>query len=134
MRTLLLVTLFLVASQAMSEVVVSNAWVRLLPPGVSTTAGYMRVLSEEDDRLVGASSPEAAMVEIHESSMHDGVMQMSEVPRVPVPAGESVIFEPGGYHLMVMGLQRPLAAGRPFPLVLHFERAGRIETMAEVRR
>jgi copper(I)-binding protein len=86
------------------------------------------------DALVGASSPAAASVEVHETT-HDsgGMMGMHAVPRLEVPAGETVTLEPGGYHLMLMGLVAPLVVGEAIDLTLRFERAGPITVRAAIR-
>lgn len=130
---IVVVMVCLMASQAWSEVQVTDAWVRLLPPGVSATSGYLRMTSDQDDALIAVSTEHAAMAEIHESSMQDGVMQMSQVSKLPIHAGETLVLEPGGLHLMLMGLKDNLKAGQAFPLVLEFEKAGRVEVAAKVR-
>jgi copper(I)-binding protein len=82
---------------------------------------------ETDDRLVSAASDAAATVEIHEMAMSNGTMTMSPLPDgLPVPAGETVVLEPGGYHIMLIGLTRDLKAGDSLDLVLTFETAGEI--------
>jgi copper(I)-binding protein len=80
----------------------------------------------EDDQLLSASSDIAQAVEIHKSSMHEGVMKMEKQDFVPVPAGEQVIFEPGGLHIMLIGLHQPLNSGDTFTLTLNFDIAGEI--------
>lgn len=75
--------------------------------GRDVTAGYFMIENAgSDTRLVSASSPIAAEVEIHTHSMADGVMQMREVDGVDLPSGETVTFEPGGLHLMMFGFAR----------------------------
>jgi len=75
-------------------------------------------------------------VEIHETvELDGGVMRMQRVDGgVAVPAGGRVAFEPGGRHLMVIGITVDLAEGDALPLVLEFERAGRVEVQARVER
>lgn len=60
-------------------------------------------------------------------------MQMRPLSEVPIPAGGSVVFEPGGLHMMVLGVAEPLAVGERFAVTLRFERAGNILVEAEVR-
>jgi copper(I)-binding protein len=74
-----------------------------------------------DDELLGASSDVAQAVEIHESRMSDdGVMQMIQQDSIPLGAGEEVEFGPGGLHIMLVNLNRDLAAGEQITLTLHF--------------
>ena len=75
--------------------------------GRDVTAGYFVIENAgPNTRLVSASSPIAAEVEIHTHSMADGVMQMREVDGVDLVAGETIAFEPGGLHLMMFGFAR----------------------------
>lgn len=90
-------------------------------------AVFMKLINEgtQDDVLLSAESEVAEAVELHESKMDENeVMQMSPVPNIPVPAGETVTLEPGGLHVMLMGLKEELAAGDKFSLTLNFEEAG----------
>ena len=90
--------------------------------------------SGSDDRLTGAASDVAAKVQIHEMSMTNGTMQMREVAGgLPVPAGGEVVLKPGGYHVMLMGLKKPLVAGESFPLTLTFAKAGNMSVTVTVQ-
>jgi periplasmic copper chaperone A len=103
-------------------------WSRATPPGVTTGVAYLTIRNDgaAADRLLAASSPQAESVEIHQTSMVDGEMQMRERQDLPVPPGAVLRFEPGGYHLMLVGLKAPLVAGGRATLTLRFERAGPI--------
>lgn len=122
------------SGQAWAEPSFENAWVRLLPPSVKTTAAYMTINSPVDDVLLSASSPQAMMVELHLSSMTDGVMSMDHVERIDLRANQPVELIPGGYHLMLMGLKKALSEGDRFPLKLVFDKAGEIEIELPVKR
>jgi len=90
-------------------------------------AVFMKLMNEggADDVLLSAQSGVAETVELHQSKMDEnGVMKMSPVPDIPVPAGETVTLEPGGLHVMLLGLKEELAVGDKFSLTLNFERAG----------
>jgi len=118
-------------AQQGTGVAVSEAWVRPTIGQGRVTAAYMRIqnLGSEADRLRSASSPRAARVEIHETTMTDeGVMKMRPIDGgLAIPAGESVLLTPGGAHVMVMGLDGDLPKGQALPLILEFEKAGTIE-------
>jgi len=119
MGTLLLVASF--AVQAGDAPVVSDAWARATPPGVEVGAAYLVITGgARADSLLGATTPRAAMVHLHDVTESEGVAQMRSVEAVPVPAGAKVTLAPKGLHLMLMGLDAPLIAGQTFPLTLQF--------------
>jgi copper(I)-binding protein len=110
-----------------------RAWARATPPGSPVAAAYLVIDNRgaRSDRLLSASSPRADKVEVH-ATVHDGdVARMRKVEPLHVGAGERVVLEPGGMHLMLMGLRKPLAEGERIPLVLEFEVAG--EQRTEIR-
>ena len=100
-------------------------------PGV----GYMVLRNEThaDDALLSASVPGIERIELHTHEHADGVMRMRRVERVPVPAGETVTFEPGGLHLMLFGVGAEVKSGATAALTLTFETAGEVTVDAEVR-
>jgi periplasmic copper chaperone A len=105
---------------------ISEVWSRPTPPVSSVGAVYFSIknLGSKPDLLVGLSSPAAAKVEIHESRTVQGVMQMRALESLPCPAGATVKVEPGGLHVMLMGLVQPLRAGTVFDVTLRFRDAG----------
>lgn len=107
-------------------------------PGSANGAAYLSTLENGGpaaDRLVRASSPAAARVEIHTMAMDNGVMRMREVEGVPIGPKETVTMRPGqGYHLMLMQLKAPLKAGDTFPLTLEFEKGGKVEVRVDVQQ
>ncbi len=97
----------------------------------------MNLKSSEDVKLVGAASPSAKIVEVHEMTMSGNVMAMRAVDDVPLPAGKTVEFKPGGYHVMLVELVKPLVKGDKVPITLTFvDKGGKkstLEIKAEVR-
>lgn len=87
----------------------------------------------EADRLLGGATSVARALEIHESRVEDGVMRMRPVEGVDLPPGETVAFQPGGLHIMLVDLQRPLRDGDAVSLTLRFMHAAPLEVSAEVR-
>ena len=86
------------------------------------------------DRLTSVASDIADKVQIHEMSVVNGVMEMRPLADgLPVPAGGSVVLKPGSYHVMLIGLKKPLTAGETFPLTLTFEKAGNISVTVPVQ-
>lgn len=103
-------------------------------PGVPGV-GFLTLTNtgQQPDVLLSASSPAAGQIEIHQSSLAKGVMQMRAVSQgVALPVGQAVTLAPGGLHLMLFQLREPLVEGQSLPLTLHFERAGRISTTLKV--
>lgn len=131
MKRILLI-LAAATSLAHAEVTVKDAWVRGTVPAQTTTGAFMTLTSTAEARLVGAASPVAKMVEIHESMMHGGTAQMHEVQVVALPAGKAVELKPGGHHVMLMGLRAPLNAGEHVPITLTFEDAKGKRSTVEV--
>ncbi|MAL78511.1 MAG: hypothetical protein CMN55_05275 [Sneathiella sp.] len=117
------------------QMMVSDAWARERPAVIKVGGVFATLhnMGGEADTLVAASSPAAEKVEIHNVSMTDGVMKMFEVEGVEIPAGETVEFKPGSYHIMLMGLKQPLTKGSTFPLTLEFAKAGKINVTVEVK-
>lgn len=92
-------------------------------------AAYMTLhnTGDADDTLVAAAADVSERIELHEHIMDDGVMRMREVDGgIAVPAGGTAVLEPGGLHIMLLGLHAPLLEGESFPLTLTFERAGEV--------
>ena len=92
--------------------------------------GYMAISNAgaQADRLVGVSSAIAKSVSLHQSSVDaNGVASMSPVKALEIPSGETVLLEPGGYHIMFMGLTGRFTEGDMLPVTLTFERAGAID-------
>lgn len=128
-----LLNLFLLAAlPAMAQVTVSEAWVRGTVAQQKATGAFMTLSAAQDSRLVAASSPVAGMVEVHEMSMANDIMRMRQLDSLALPAGKPVKLMPGGYHLMLMQLQRPLADGDKVPLTLEIEDAKHVRSKVTV--
>jgi copper(I)-binding protein len=113
---------------ASAAIVVERPQVRASLGAQPTTAAYMVLRNSglAPDRLIGASCACAAMVMAHRSTVLDGVSRMSMERAVPVPAKGAVTFAPGGLHLMITGVKAPIAEGAKVPIVLEFEKAGKV--------
>ncbi len=98
-------------------------------------AAYMLIANqgETNDKLLGVTSDVAQFVEVHKTEMQDGVMRMQQVEFIEIPAKSQVELKPGGYHVMLIGLNRDLVPGDKIQLLLNFEKAGDISVEAEVR-
>lgn len=108
---------------------IMKPWSRPLPAVSPNGAAYMKLTNkgEVTDRLVSVSTPAAKTAELHNHIMVDGVMKMRPVENIEVKPGESATLQPGGLHVMLMGLTEPLEEGKSYPLTLTFEKAGSVE-------
>ena len=108
------------------------------PPGARNGAVYFRTLENrgaQADALTGASTSVSASVEIHRITRTHDVARMREADRIDLPAGTRIAVRPGGdWHLMLVGLNKPLVDGERFSLRLRFERGGEQEVTVWVQR
>ena len=113
---------------------VKDAWARATPPGATAGAAYFTLVNggQVGDSLVGVSTP-AGNAGVHTTEMAGGVMRMRPVASLEVAAGATVTLKPGGDHVMVTGLKRPLTAGTAFPMTLAFEKSGQKLVEVHVR-
>lgn len=123
-----LIGLMLVVLPAWAQVSAERPWTRATPPGAKIGAGFVTLKSAGvADRVVGASSPVAGRVEMHVTLREGEVMKMREVRAFEVPAGGAFELKPGGAHLMLMDLKRPLKKGEKVPLTLKLEKGGELK-------
>lgn len=108
-----------IAKKVTTPVQITQAWIRPAVKGQSGTGGFMHLMSPQGATLLGfTASTVAGTSELHEMSMEGDVMRMRRVPKIELPAGQAVALQPGGLHLMLMGLKKPLKAGDKVPVVL----------------
>lgn len=121
------------ARQAHAEgVSVTDAWVRATVPGQKVTSLYLSIASDKAATLVGIAVPAsvAGEAEIHETVRERDFARMQQVARVPIAAGKPTVFTPGGRHIMLIDLRRPLKIGETVPLTLRFAQAGKTREVA----
>ena len=116
------------------DLLIVHPWSRATPGQAPNGAVFMKIENQgqADDKLLSASSDVAAMVGIHEHVMEGDVAKMRPVDFVPLPAQSTTELKPGGYHIMLMGLNEPLVEYGSFHLTLTFEKAGSIEVEVQV--
>ena len=115
-----------------APVKVEGAWARATVQGQKGTGAFMSLTAKEATALVGVSSSIAGVAEVHEMKMEGDIMKMRALPVLDLPAGQTVQFKPGSYHLMLMDLKQPLSKGSTVPLTLRLQDAQGIETRLEV--
>ena len=109
---------------------ISLPFTRATLPNAPVGGGFLTIENEgpEADRLISASSPAAATVQVHEMTMEGDVMKMRPLgDGLQLPPGETVVLSPGGLHLMFMGLKQAFVEGEAVPVTLVFEKAGTVE-------
>lgn len=126
-----------------AAVTIRDAWARATPAGATMGAIYLTLESAAGDRLMGAQVPDsvAGVTEIHEtvevsdSGATDGGsrMTMRPVASIELPAGGAVQLKPGGYHIMLIDLRKPLKPGAHVKVTLVLEKAGKRTVTATVR-
>ncbi|MGH8320665.1 MAG: copper chaperone PCu(A)C [Gammaproteobacteria bacterium] len=118
------------------SVAASHVWIREAPPGISVMAGYLTLenLSGQTLTLVSVASPNFESVMVHKSVQKDGMDSMEPVTGLAIPAHKSVVFAPGGYHLMLMQPVKRLYDDDLVTLMLTFSDHSSLTIMAPVRR
>lgn len=114
---------------------VHQVWSRAMPPTAPTGAVYFTLSNPGDtaDRLIGVKTTRAEKAELH-AHVHEGdVMRMERIDSIEVPAGGEVQFQPGGNHVMLFKMSKPLVAGEQFPLTLIFEHAGEVNVDVSIQ-
>jgi periplasmic copper chaperone A len=109
-----------------------DVWAKTTVPGASVSAAYMHIKSGKPLKLVKAESPLTPTVEIHAMKMKDGVMEMKAVEAIDIPANKLVDLKPGGLHIMLIKINKPIKKGDKVPLKLTFERADKSQFTLEV--
>ncbi|MGB7543045.1 MAG: copper chaperone PCu(A)C [Burkholderiales bacterium] len=136
-RVILGVLLSGAVALAQGQVEVRAPWVRGTVQGQTSSGAFMELKSATGAAVVGVETPVAEIVEMHETKMDGDVMKMRAVPRIELPAGRTVELKPGGYHVMLMSLKRPLKKGDIVPIRLRIEGKDKsvktVEVRAEVR-
>lgn len=118
------------------KIEVSDIWARDTLGRTMSGAAYMVIknLTHTDDKLLGASADIARKVEIHLSSVKDGIMSMQPMhDGIVIPKDGMIQLKPMSYHVMFMGLKQPFKKGSVFPLTLSFEKAGKVTVYVDVR-
>ena len=131
----LLATLMIAAmGTAHAEIVINGVWSRATAPGLDRGAVYFELenTSRRGEQLIGVSTPRAPRAELHQTIEEGGNSRMVHTPEVRVPAEGEVIFEPGGRHVMLMGLSDSLQEGETFELTLELERNGPVTLTVDV--
>lgn len=121
MKHFVFAALMAVSLATQAQVEVESAWARPTVAGQMGTGAFMRLTSKDGVRIIGASSAVAGVVEIHEMAMSGSVMQMRPLKGLDLAPGSTVELKPGGQHMMLMDLKRPLTVGEKIKVELRLE-------------
>jgi iron complex outermembrane receptor protein len=118
------------------KIFIAHPWARPTAPGMPMGVAYFTLENRgaTEDALIAASTPAAARVEFHQTTLAEGIARMRPLAQVVLPPGKTVRVEPGGVHAMLVELKHPLEAGRQVPLVLEFREAGRVEVKLNIEQ
>lgn len=118
----------------LGDLLIDHPWARASIGKAPNGAAYMTITTggQDADLLVGVESAVAERVELHTHLNEKGVMKMRPVEAIEIAPGEPALLQPGGLHVMLIGLKAPLVAGESFPMTLDFARSGRIEVEVKI--
>jgi copper(I)-binding protein len=118
-----------------ADLMIEDPYARAVPPGQPNSAVFMVLEngSDQDRSIVAAESDVAETVELHTHTTVDGMMQMRRIDAIALPAGETVTLQPGGLHVMLIGLKGPLTEGSAVDLTLVLDDGTRMAVSAPVR-
>jgi periplasmic copper chaperone A len=118
-----------------AQLSVHSAWARATPAGAGSGGAYFTILNagKQTDTLVSLASPAAERVEMHRTVIENGLSRMRPAGQLVINPGQTLHVAPGGLHVMLTGLKKPLVAGTRLPLVLTFRQAGEITVQVSVR-
>ena len=136
LRLLIAASFFASFSALAMDIQVHDAYVRAVPPTAAVTAAFMEIHNAGDKNraLVSASSAAAEAVELHTHTNVDGVMQMRQVKQIDLAANSITLLQPGGLHVMLIGLKQPLKMGDKVLVSLKLDDGSLLELDLPVRK
>ena len=136
MKALIAASLLMLSSNLWAaSIAVEGAYVRHMPPTQSVTGAFMvfKNTTDSDRAVISAQSDVADKVELHTHLHEGGVMKMREVDKIDIPAGAETVLEPGGLHIMLIGLKQPLDLGQVVDIELMLDDGSSVQVQAEVK-
>ena len=131
LSAMFIASILISACSKQDSIEIKNQWVRASNDGQDVSAAYMTIVSNEDTSLIAIDSDVADVIEIHSMSMENGVMKMRMLDTLDLIADKPTELSPGGFHLMLFDLKKPLAAGKEAHFTLHFKnKAGQEKTIS----
>ena len=114
---------------------IEKPWLRATPKGVVVSAGYMKIINsdESEERLISAESDISNRVEIHSVNIKNGIVMMRRIEGgLVIKPNSELILKPGSFHIMFLGLKRPLNHGEHLSVNLNFQNSGQIKVLFKV--
>ena len=131
LSAMFIASILISACSKQDSIEIKNQWVRASNDGQDVSAAYMTIVSNEDTSLIAIDSDVADVIEIHSMSMENGVMKMRMLDTLDLIADKPTELSPGGFHLMLFDLKKPLNAGKEAHFTLHFKnKAGQEKTIS----
>lgn len=131
LSAMFIASILISACSKKDSIEIKNQWVRASNDGQDVSAAYMTIVSNEDTSLIAIDSDVADVIEIHSMSMENGVMKMRMLDTLDLIAGKPTELSPGGFHLMLFDLKKPLTADNEAHFILHFKnKAGQEKTIS----
>lgn len=131
LSAMFIASILISACSKQDSIEIKNQWARASNDGQDVSAAYMTIVSNEDTSLIAIDSDVADVIEIHSMSMENGVMKMRMLDTLDLIAGKPTELSPGGFHLMLFDLKKPLTAGKEAHFTLHFKnKAGQEKTIS----
>lgn len=117
-------------------IMVDDPYVRAVPPGQMNTGVFMKIMNHTDQprTIVSAESDASKIVELHTHVKEDGMMKMRQIPEIQVPANGHAMLQPGGLHVMLIGLNQPIEVDAPVEVTLVFKNGERTTVLAPGRK
>jgi copper(I)-binding protein len=123
------------AANQKESVLITNSWVRMQPLSRPNSAAYMTLENKTQDDIVlkTVTSHSVATIELHSMEHINGMMKMRQIKDIKIPAKGKVELKPGGFHLMLFGIEKPLNNGETIEMVLHFDNGTESTVQAKVK-
>jgi len=131
-----LFSLFVLQTAIAGNIEVTGAWVREAPPTSRVLAGYMNIKNNTNNaiKLIAVSSDISKRTEMHNTVIENNMARMVELKQLSIASQKQTAFKPGGQHLMLMGISKPVRAGDVVTLQLKFENGVEKTVKADVRK
>ena len=133
---ILLCSLIFSANSIANDLMVSGQYVRATPPHAKNSAAFLSISNQSNKavKLIAASSDIADRVELHSHMKEDGMMKMRQVKEVIINANSDITLQPGGYHVMFLGLKNELKESQNVNITLYFDNGNEINFDAPVQK
>jgi copper(I)-binding protein len=133
---LLICTLLFSINSFAQEVEIQNQYARATPPHTTNSAIFFTIANNTDKNieLVAVKSDVAERTELHSHVSEDGLMKMRQIEKIMINAHGQTTLQPGGYHVMLLGLKAPLTEGDNLTLMLYFDNGDEVTLITPIQK